>query len=359
MAKTTTKHLPHLDGWRGLAILFLLAGHFFPVRGINLGGLGVNFFFVLSGLLMGRILFLEGVSIPTFYRRRIARIFPLVYFFLSTIVLWYLIRGMPVAWSEVLAAASFLNNYIRNGSSNSPMPFGHIWSLCVEEHAYVVLALVALGVRAGWFRAQAAIGAALLGMIALGLAYSLSYHGPDLYHERWLRSEVSGFGIFVSVFLLLAFHGRGPRAVSWAVIAALVAFGLVMHWWWFAPPARTFLGVTALAAAVNLLERAPGWVRALLSLRALRQLGIWSFSIYVWQQPFYMAVEAGGMHPAAGIGCALLAGVVSFYLVEQPARSWLNRRWRESTTRSSAPQACSIDSTLQVATAGQVQIRWN
>jgi peptidoglycan/LPS O-acetylase OafA/YrhL len=328
MAKANQKHLPHLDGWRGLAILFLLAGHFFPVRGINLGGLGVNFFFVLSGLLMGRILFVEAVPIPTFYRRRIARIFPLVYFFLASIVLWYVVRGTPVAWSEVLAAASFVNNYIRDGSSASPMPFGHIWSLCVEEHAYIVLALVALGARADWFRPQAAIGAALLGMIAIGFAYSLSYHGPDLYHERWLGSEVSGFGIFVSVFLLLLFHGSGPRAVHWIVIAALVAFGLSMHWWRVAPPARTFLGVTALAAALNLLERAPVWVRAMLSFRALRQIGIWSFSIYVWQQPFYMAVDAGRMSALAGIGCALLAGMASFYLVERPARSWLNRKWR-------------------------------
>jgi peptidoglycan/LPS O-acetylase OafA/YrhL len=331
MANTNLKHLPHLDGWRGLAILFLLAGHFFPVRGINLGGLGVNFFFVLSGLLMGRILFLDAVPIPTFYRRRIARIFPLVYFFLASIVLWYLTQGMSVDWAEVLAAASFVNNYIRDGSSTSPMPFGHIWSLCVEEHAYVVLALVALGARAGRFRPQAAIGAALVAMIAIGFAYSLSYHGPDLYHERWLGSEVSGFGIFVSVFLLLHFHARAPRPVHWIVIAALVGFGLAMHWWRVAPPARTFLGVTALATAVNLLQRAPGWVRALLSFRALRQLGIWSFSIYVWQQPFYMAVDAQRMSALAGIGCALLAGIASFYLVERPARSWLNRKWRGVT----------------------------
>jgi peptidoglycan/LPS O-acetylase OafA/YrhL len=241
---------------------------------------------------------------------------------------------MSVDWAEVLAAASFVNNYIRDGST-SPMPFGHIWSLCAEEHAYVVLALVALGARAGWFRPQAAIGAALVSMIAVGFAYSLSYHGPDLYHERWLGSEVSGFGIFVSVFLLLHFHARPPRPVHWIVIAALVGFGLAMHWWRVAPPPRTYLGVTALAAAVNLLQRVPGWVRALLSFRVLRQLGMCSFSIYVWQQPFYIAVDAQRMSAPAGIGCALLAGIASFYLVERPARSRLNRKWRGVTPSAS------------------------
>jgi peptidoglycan/LPS O-acetylase OafA/YrhL len=210
MHNSPPKYLPHLDGWRGLAIGLLLAGHFFPVAGINLGALGVNFFFVLSGLLMGRILFIDTVPIPTFYRRRIARIFPLVYFFLAAIVLFYLASGKQVSWGEVLPAAGFINNYIRE--DHTTMPFGHFWSLCVEEHAYVVLSLVALGARARWFSARAAIGVALLCMVAIGLFYSLTYHGPDLYHELWLRSEVSAFGIFVSAFVLLHLYegGRAP-----------------------------------------------------------------------------------------------------------------------------------------------------
>ncbi|MER8439084.1 hypothetical protein NKH36_02770 [Mesorhizobium sp. M1312] len=49
--------LAHLDGWRGLSIVLVLIGHFFPVPGINLGVMGVEFFFVLSGRLMAEILF--------------------------------------------------------------------------------------------------------------------------------------------------------------------------------------------------------------------------------------------------------------------------------------------------------------
>lgn len=69
-------HVGHLDGWRGLAIATLLVGHFFPVPGINFGTVGVNLFFVLSGLLMGRLLFEKQEPISRFYRRRIARIIP-------------------------------------------------------------------------------------------------------------------------------------------------------------------------------------------------------------------------------------------------------------------------------------------
>ena len=71
----------YLDGWRGLAIGILLIGHFFPVPGINLGAVGVNLFFVLSGWLMARLLFVQQVSSASFYRRRISRIFPAHFFF--------------------------------------------------------------------------------------------------------------------------------------------------------------------------------------------------------------------------------------------------------------------------------------
>ncbi|CAH0287860.1 hypothetical protein SRABI118_03981 [Massilia sp. Bi118] len=39
-------HIPYLDGWRGLAIVFLLIGHFLPVPGLNFGAIGVSLFFV-------------------------------------------------------------------------------------------------------------------------------------------------------------------------------------------------------------------------------------------------------------------------------------------------------------------------
>jgi peptidoglycan/LPS O-acetylase OafA/YrhL len=177
-------HFPWLDGWRGLAIVFLLAGHFFPVRGINLGAVGVDLFFVLSGLLMGRILFIDAVPIRTFYRRRIARIFPPAYAFLAAVLLWYLASGEEVRWREVAAAAGFLNNYVLHDGGGQPMPFGHFWSLCVEEHSYVVLSLVALASRTFGVSAKVATAALLAAVAAAGLQYTLNYQGPDLYHER-------------------------------------------------------------------------------------------------------------------------------------------------------------------------------
>jgi len=59
----------------------------------------------------------------------------------------------------------------------------------------------------------------------------------------------------------------------------------------------------------------------------LRLLGGWSYSIYLWQQPFYKLAHHGMLSVAIAVvgGCA--AGLASFYLVEGPARAALTRRW--------------------------------
>ena len=320
-------YLPHLDGWRGLAICFLLLGHFFPVAGINFGSVGVNFFFVLSGFLMSRLLFVKSVPIPIFYKRRIARIFPTVFCFLATIMVVYLSLGWPVKWNELAAAAAFVNNYFPQGSGQVAMPFAHIWSLCVEEHSYILLSIVALAARAGLVRAKVAVGL-LAGLFAsVGVIYWLTYQGSLIEFERWLRSEVSAYGIFMTAFLLLVFEKRTIGRLHFAVVPGLVVVGVALHWWSVPAPVRTVLGVGAFALAINLLEAAGPRLHAALSFRPLRQLGVWSFSIYLWQQPFYLYVHRQGLSPWIGLGLAILTGIASFYLLENPARNYLNRTW--------------------------------
>lgn len=319
--------LPYLDGWRGLAISLLLIGHFLPVAGFDAGAAGVNLFFVLSGLLMARLLFIDKVAIATFYRRRISRIFPIVYCFIIAVVLGSLIWGLPISATQVLTAATFTINYVRPGADAAVMPFGHIWSLCVEEHSYIVLSLIAVATRHSARVSKLGIGLAVLALFATGSWY---LHGADsaaLRYTTWLHSEVAAYGIFISALLALQLRGgRGGVLPLW-VFALLVGVGLATHWWSVSLFWRNYLGITALALAVNLLERAPAGLQALLSLTPLRMVGLWSFSIYIWQQPFYLYMPHGGSNGLYGIVGALVVGVASYYFVEQPARRYLNERW--------------------------------
>ncbi|TFW30675.1 acyltransferase family protein [Massilia horti] len=318
------QHLDYLDGWRGLAILFLLAGHFYPVAGINLGAVGVNLFFVLSGLLMAQLLFVAGTPIPTFYRRRISRILPGFVVMLGLVTAWWALSGRTVQWHQVAAAALFVNNYTAHAPGE--MPFGHIWSLSVEEHSYVLLSLVALAARRTGRRPGPAVALLALVFAGCGLWYWSRFSGPGLDFGLWLHTEVQAFGVFLSAALLLVLRKRRVAPLPWLVLPVLVAAGIALHWWSVPAPLRTVGGVGLFALAVNLLRAAPPPLKAALSLRPLRQMGIWSFSIYLWQQPFYLATQHA-MPAWIALALAIAAGIVSFYCIERPARAWLNAHW--------------------------------
>lgn len=120
---------------------------------------GIDIFFVLSGFLIGRLLIRDlradgKLYYPSFFLRRGFRIFPAYYLVLTASMLLILPLGVPVFhylflssdWREV-AGASWANylyvvNYVRPG--NTPSPMSWAWSLCVEEHFYLLLPLVLL-----------------------------------------------------------------------------------------------------------------------------------------------------------------------------------------------------------------------
>jgi peptidoglycan/LPS O-acetylase OafA/YrhL len=334
------KHIPYLDGWRGLAIVFLLIGHFFPIPGVNFGAVGVALFFVLSGYLMSGILFIDKVPLSLFYRRRIARILPSAAVLLAVVALAYLAIGREISGYELLAAATFTNNYFVT-SGPWTMPVGHIWSLSVEEHSYILLSLVALFCRARKSSGLAALGTIAAAAAAIAVVYWFAF-GSDRVPGLWLHTEVAGFGIMVSGFLLLAFPARRPALPPFAVpllVPLLVVLGICAYWWRVVPPATLVIGCGAFALALNMLDSSPGLFRTILECRPLRQLGIWSYSLYLWQQPFYMLMHREGLPAPLALACALAVGIIAFYAVEHPARTWLNRRLAPKAKHSPEVQA--------------------
>ncbi|QGZ41538.1 peptidoglycan/LPS O-acetylase OafA/YrhL [Pseudoduganella flava] len=320
-----SEQLTYLDGWRGLAILLLLVGHFLPVPGVNLGAVGVRLFFALSGFLMARLLITQRVPIARFLRRRIARIFPAAYVFLAMTVIACAVAGMPVSWPETLAAATYLNNYFPGELGHAVMPFGHFWSLCVEEHSYLLLAVLA--VLAGRARGTMLLLVALcLGVsIAAGSWYVAHYTGRPLT-GMLLHTEVAGFTLFASVFLYLAL-GERRIAVPTVAWAAILCAAFVTQWWSVPVLVQLYVGGVLFALALNLLPSATPLVQRVLSWRPLRMLGMWSYSLYLWQQPAYLYGDGSWTQRLAGLALSIAAGVLSFYLVEQPARRYLNRKW--------------------------------
>ena len=98
------------------------------------------------------------------------------------------------------------------------------------------------------------------------------------------------------------------------------------------------------AYAVNSLAFCGPRLRATLATPPLVWLGTLSFSIYLWQQPLYFLAKAGSP-PLACIAMTIPCALMSFRLVEDPARDFLNSSWGRKgdpatmqTTAAACPQ---------------------
>ena len=327
--------IPYLDGWRGAAILLVLYAHF----SLNAGGeLGVTMFFVLSGYLVSGLLFEKHTGLGTFFWRRATRILPTFWLYLA-VMAWYTAALQPVPYvvpfQELAATLLFLRTYLPSDQSiwSAQWPIGHLWSLNVEEHAYLVLGAIALLLRATG--ARRLVRLVMLGCIA-AMCVTIFWYArrPPAGASPWvLRSECAALGLIAAAWLRtvrptahLALMRDGHGAVAPLALAA----GLLC----FAPRAPYLaapgLAPLLLAVAVNYLDSAPAPLLRVLSWRPLRWFGLCSFSLYMWQQPFYKAMALYGLPPVAALVLALLTGAGMFYLFEQPVRRYLNRVWRVS-----------------------------
>jgi len=134
-----------MDFLRSIAILLVVLAHSVLSYGapayiapLQLGGIGVDLFFVLSGWLLGGQLFKEvektqKVDIKRFWVRRWMRTLPAYYAVLTLSVLQQYISVENVAfpWEYFV----FVQNYNDNLSF-----FSISWSLCVEEQFYLFIA---------------------------------------------------------------------------------------------------------------------------------------------------------------------------------------------------------------------------
>ncbi|MCZ8547691.1 acyltransferase [Mesorhizobium qingshengii] len=323
--RSARTRLAYLDGWRGLSIALVLIGHFFPVPGINLGVLGVEFFFVLSGRLMAEILFIERYPLKKFFKRRFARIYPALLVFV--IVAMIALSGTFIAfkWKAALTALTFTYNYAgilvtRAGALD------HIWSLCVEEHAYVILALISALVSRRNRVIPLLVTLALLAM-ANG---AISYWVFDLdYETTYWRTDVHIASILLSASIcLLKADGRLPAVLMGTHVALAATVGAVVLFLDPVPtPIHYLLAVPLLALAVNVLDFNTGYLTGLLSSSPMTMLGLWSYSLYLWQQPFYKFVYEQGSNPWPMLAGAFACALCSYYVIERPAREWLNRNW--------------------------------
>lgn len=164
MTTTTPQKFYGLDNLRALAIIMVFLFHYprwFPHPAwfpdvLKFGWTGVDLFFVLSGFLIASQLFAQIIkdgtfSMKEFYIKRFFRIIPIYYFVLALYFIFPVLSGdqlLPPLWKFL----TFTHN-LGFTSFDTHRSFGVVWSLCVEEHFYLVLPVtLLLLLKTGWYK---------------------------------------------------------------------------------------------------------------------------------------------------------------------------------------------------------------
>jgi peptidoglycan/LPS O-acetylase OafA/YrhL len=240
------KRLPGLDLLRGIAIVWVMMFHAYVVDGLNerfaavqtYGWMGVDLFFVLSGYLIGSQLLAplgrgEPLRPGEFYLRRAFRVLPAFWVVLALYAGWPALRetsGLAPAWQFLSFSLNLLIDYQRDRA------FSHAWSLCVEEHFYLLCPWLAW-----WLCRRPSLAKAMalgLALVAAGMAvrawawlhWLAPVQGLDddrygvrfvehIYYPTWARLD----GLLAGVALAAAKVYRPQAWARWQGRANLVA----------------------------------------------------------------------------------------------------------------------------------------
>lgn len=330
------KYLPSLDGWRAVAILWVLFGHSQP---FTLGGFsdqwiqanagrGVDLFFALSGLLIcARLLDEEqrfgSISLRSFYTRRLFRIQPAALVYLGVISVLILGGWIHSAWSPVVGAALMIRDLVPRTVHN--WETAHFWSLAVEEHFYLIFPGFLVLCR------RYRMGILSMLVVVLEIWRNFVLHTPRLQGfcmVIYLRTDMVASGILLGCVFAIALRRREMRKFAemylqpWVAVlyTAAVFTRLAVH------HSRTdhalLITVYPVLLTATILHRA-SWTTRFLELAPLRFVGRISYSLYLWQMLFLdpLVTPAPGSFRShivlcwcAALGCA----ITSYYLIETP-----------------------------------------
>lgn len=343
---------------RALAILWVMLFHlryiglpsifYWPAR---YGWMGVDLFFVLSGYLIGSQLlrpYLKGAkpSLRQFYLRRAFRILPA---FLAVLVLYVWLPvfreapGLSPTWQFLTFTENFRIDYLHDQA------FSHFWSLCVEEHFYLILPVLVLALmRRPRFGKTTAliIGICVLGLSLRALIYlhqlkSLELSGDEdafllsyvekLYYPTYTRLD--GLLVGVTMAVIKTFRpnwwqemmGHGRTVLALGIALSGFAMWLFQDRFSFA---GTVAGFPVLSLGLGFLVAASVSPTCRLSrVRGFGSVAARAYSLYLTHKEiahldrFYFGayMRTGGWEPFfIAFGTSFAAAALLYFIVERP-----------------------------------------
>ena len=339
----------------GMAITILHASNPFTRYFERIGWAGVDLFFVISGYLISGLLFSDyqkqrSIGLSRFYIRRGLKIWPSLYALIAAGLFIALLPGHHFSSKRLWSELFFMQDYF-------PSIWGLTWSLAVEEHFYLTLPLLLIFlirrnpekpfVALPWVFAAIAVFS-LVCRFAVGWSQDGIIDPWSCLFPTHLRMDGLMFGVLLRYFKEYRptlFQGMVSWRGGWAVIAAALVLLSVfpvenrqMHTW----------GLTALYIAAGFLViravavEGPKPVRVMSGL--LARIGIYSYSIYLWQMLFVWYILPH-FHIASHMGtywCSIagpiLFGIVMAKIIEVPVLHFRDRFFPSLTQQSPAPK---------------------
>ena len=339
------KYRPEIDGLRAVAVVPVVLFHA-GLPGFSAGFIGVDIFFVISGFLITTILVDEitdsRFSIAGFYERRIRRILPALFLVILLSIpfswMWMLPDDLENMGQSIAATLFFSNNILLTMTTGywdlagEFKPLLHTWSLGVEEQYYVVFPILLLAI---WWSARRFL---LMALVVLALVSFVLFLAPH-YLELTPRETAAVFYNLPTRAWQLLMGGlaailvyRGAAAVTGRNASVWSAVGLVLVLVSLFMPLpgslhvtlRTLIGTIGATLLVTFSVEMNASGR-LLSNRGFVQIGLMSYSVYLFHQPLiaftrvYVSDEPGILLAIPVVLTFLCAGL-SYRFVERPFR---------------------------------------
>lgn len=329
------KRIPSLDGFRAVSIILILFCHS-RLSGIYSARLndiakqaevGVTVFFVISGFLITYLLLTEesqtgSINVKDFYTRRVFRIVPVYVLYVVFILLWRNIENIGLTRVNLLHVLTFTVNFDRY----KDWFLGHFWSLSVEEQFYIFWPAMLI-----IFRKHLKI--ALIILVAYScIARVIAYKFPG--YELITLSPFFRYSdaIFVGAFGGIIFFENPAifkHKIFGSYLAQSLALGLFLMFVYFTehgklaiislPFGDAIISLSILFLIGAYIIPSDKTIFKILNHRVLVHIGILSYSIYVWQEFFFIGEIRGFWRTFPyNILVIYFVSLASYYLWERP-----------------------------------------
>lgn len=345
-----------LDGLRGYAALLVLVVHFPQVTNTKLGELikyaslkmqlgyiGVDIFFVLSGFLITRILLREKnnntFSFKQFYLKRALRIFPIYYLSIFLVAILITPQFLP-------ALATYTSNYLFSFEA-AAHPMRHTWSLAVEEHFYLLFPLLVFSIKIKYLKPLLQIGIPFL--LILSLFFTYSFFEANIAKELTLRAThirflTLGIGCyFACIETKISTISLKKYWLLLGVLCLVYPIGVFAHYMPFYPYVPLEIikffayGISAALVFILVLnlENSKSKIKQLFTNRKIAFTGLISYGLYLYHYPILYAfnmtndqIQGNSVSLSKAFGVLFfifLVTILSYFLVEKPLLKIKNR----------------------------------